>query len=248
MQTSGVLVRTAGDNPIGVAIEMMQNMLLATCMGTHARLGCKSLLWLLDAEILRDQICVGLRVMSLSQVYTGTGLQWLVVVRECQVPFPLMQACTVVDFVHVEPESFVLQVCTQSVDLNEKNERLKWEVSVWFDDIAVVAGGGKNLDIPTSAMRVKTNAVEMQESFNLSDDAVKLMVSPLWGVIVGDTGREIMMQGGMWGLYCMKMGLEPARGGIEMSSRLGLYVQNMELLPTEDNDYQFLYALQEEEE
>jgi len=247
MQTSEVLVRTAGDDPMGIAIEAMQSMLLATCMGTHARLGDQSLLWLLDAEILRDKICDGLRVMSLSQVYTGTGLQWLVVVRECRVPFPLMQACTVVDLVHVEPGSFVLQLCTQSVDMNEKNERLKWEVSVWFDEIAVVAGGKKNVDIPTSAMRVKTNAVEMQESFNLSDDAVKLMKSPLWGVIVGDTGREIMMQGGEWGLYCMNVELEPAREDIEMSSRLGLYVQNMELLP-EDEEYQYLYALQEEEE
>jgi hypothetical protein len=244
METSEVLVRTAGDNPMGSAIEAMQGVLLATCMGTHKRLGCKSPLWLLDAEVLRDKICGGLRVMSLSQVYTGTEVEWLVQVRECHVPFPLMEAYTVVDFVHVEPGSFVLQVCTQSVALNAQNERLKWEVSVSFDDIAVVAGGETNLEIPTSAMRVQTNAAEMQESFNLSDDAVELMVMPLCGSVYGGTGREIAMHGGRWGLYCMKMALVQAKAGIEMSSRLGLYVQNMELF-NGDEDYELLYQLDE---
>ena len=243
MQTSEVLVMTAGDNPMRISIEAMQRMLLATCMGTHKRLGCKSILWLLDAEVVREKICGRLRVMSLSEVYTGTDLQWLVHVRECRVPFPLMEACTVVDFVHVEPESFALQVCTQSVGLNEKNERLKWEVSVWFDDIPVVAGGGANVEIPTSAMRVKTNAAEMQESFKLSDDAVNLMVSPLRGMLLGDTGREIEMHGGMWGLYSVKVALQPAKEGVGMSSRLGIYVQNMLLMPQEDEDYQFLYEM-----
>lgn len=247
MQTSEVLVMTAGDNPMWSAIEAMQGMLLVTCMGTHKRLGCKSPLWLLDGEVLREQICGRLGAMSLSQVYSRTELQWLVQVRECLVPFPLMEACTVVDFVHVQPESFVLQVCTQSVALNAQNERLKWEVSVWFDDIGVVAGGGTNLQIPTSAMRIQTNATEMQESFNLSDDVVQLMLSPLSGSVYGDTGREIVMHGGSWGLYCMKVALEPAKAGIEMSSRLGLYVQNIHLF-NEDEDYEFLYQLDGSEE
>lgn len=244
-ETNEVLAMTTGDNPMGSAIKMMQEMALATVMGTHERLGFTSVLRALDPDVLRREICAGLLVTSLTQVYVRTGLEWLVGVREMHVPFPLMQACSVVNLVRMETEGFVLQVCTASVARNAQNEQLKWEVSVYFDEIEVAAGGPTHVEIPKSAMRVKTNAVEMQESFNLSDDAVELMVSPLWGVVYGDSGREIQMHGGQWGLYCMNLLLDPALPGVTMSSYLGMYVQN---LMHGDEETLGMYEMQDEPE
>lgn len=241
-ETSEVLVMTAYDNPMGSAIEAMQAMVLATLMGTHGRLGCASVLQVLDPEVLRREVCERLLAMTLTQVYLRTGLEWLVRPRELNVPFPLMPRFAIVDLIKTETEGFVLKVSSSSVESNANNERLEWEVSVHFDEIGVVSGGPTHVEIPKSAMHLKTNAPKMQKSFNLSDEAVDLMVSPLWGVVYGDSGRDIQMHGGQWGLYSMNLLLDPAMPGVVMSSRLPMYVHNLE----QGGETTGLYELQEE--
>lgn len=232
-ETSEILTMSPCENPPGSAIAEMQQMVLAACMGTHRRLGCQSGLWLLDENIIRDKICGPLSVMSLSESYARcTQCEWLVEVKALNVPFPLMAGYTVVDLIKTndmpETTSYKLNVARKSVEDDGNGKHLTWTLTLCFDDIPV-AIGDTDMRIPSSAMRVETNATEMQETFALSDDAVELMTAPLWGIVCGSSGREIQIHGGRWDVYGITVVLEAIPTGMSMS-RLPLYVHNLVLV------------------